>query len=126
MYIGFPSRPKVSSHSLSHFRISPRRPSCHFGRCLESGGSPRLTDGQVIVGMARMVAMLHDDGTQVLVPAGGLLPVPDDLGRRQALPAERAPAERDLLVASSSLRELADQLAHGQVQRRTLVPGAGD
>jgi hypothetical protein len=22
--------------------------------------------------------------------------------------------------------ELADQLAHGQVQRRTLVPGAGD
>ena len=30
---------------------------------------PRLTDGQLIVGMARMVAMLHDDETQVILPA---------------------------------------------------------
>ena len=30
---------------------------------------PRLTDGQVIVGMARMVAMLQDDETQVILPA---------------------------------------------------------
>jgi Peptidase family S41 len=35
---------------------------------------PRLTDGQVIVGMARMVAMLHDDETQVIPPAGASFP----------------------------------------------------
>ena len=35
---------------------------------------PRLTDGQVIVGMARMVAMLHDDETQVILPAGASFP----------------------------------------------------
>jgi hypothetical protein len=30
---------------------------------------PRLTDGQVIVGLARMVAMLHDDETHLILPA---------------------------------------------------------
>ena len=30
---------------------------------------PRLTDGQIIVGMARMVAMLHDDETELVLPA---------------------------------------------------------
>jgi hypothetical protein len=29
---------------------------------------PRLTDGQVVVGMARLVAMLHDDETEILLP----------------------------------------------------------
>jgi hypothetical protein len=29
---------------------------------------PQLTDGQVIVGMARLVAMLHDDETELLLP----------------------------------------------------------
>jgi hypothetical protein len=32
------------------------------------GQVPRLTDGEVIVGMARMVAMLHDDETHVDLP----------------------------------------------------------
>jgi hypothetical protein len=36
---------------------------------------PRLTDGQVIVGMARMVAMLHDDETTVIPPQGAFFPV---------------------------------------------------
>lgn len=31
---------------------------------------PRLTDGQVIAGMARMVAMLRDDETLVVLPRG--------------------------------------------------------
>jgi hypothetical protein len=35
---------------------------------------PRLTDGQVIVGMARMVAMLHDDETWVDMPQGSFFP----------------------------------------------------
>jgi hypothetical protein len=35
---------------------------------------PRLTDGQVIVGMARMVAMLHDDETWVNMPPGPVFP----------------------------------------------------
>jgi len=35
---------------------------------------PRLTDGQVIVGMARMVAMLHDDETQLILPPSPVYP----------------------------------------------------
>lgn len=35
---------------------------------------PRLTDGQVIVGMAQMVAMLHDDETLVIMPRTAFLP----------------------------------------------------
>src|SRR5262249_4463857 len=35
---------------------------------------PRLTDGQVIVGMARMVAMLHDDETQLILPPSAIYP----------------------------------------------------
>jgi hypothetical protein len=35
---------------------------------------PRLTDGQVIVGMARMVAMLHDDETLVMLPRKAFFP----------------------------------------------------
>jgi hypothetical protein len=35
---------------------------------------PRLTDGQVIVGMARMVAMLHDDETTVILPSSTYFP----------------------------------------------------
>jgi hypothetical protein len=35
---------------------------------------PRLTNGQVIVGMARMVAMLHDDETLVLLPRTAFFP----------------------------------------------------
>lgn len=35
---------------------------------------PRLSDGQVIVGMARMVAMLHDDETVVTWPANSQFP----------------------------------------------------
>jgi len=33
---------------------------------------PRLSDGQVIVGMARMVAMLHDDETQLVLPPSAI------------------------------------------------------
>jgi hypothetical protein len=36
---------------------------------------PRLTDGQVIVGMARMVAMLRDDETQLLLPPSAVYPL---------------------------------------------------
>lgn len=35
---------------------------------------PRLTDGQVIVGMARMVAMLRDDETQLVLPPSAVYP----------------------------------------------------
>jgi hypothetical protein len=35
---------------------------------------PRLTNGQVIVGMARMVAMLHDDETLVVLPRSAFFP----------------------------------------------------
>jgi hypothetical protein len=38
------------------------------------GQVPRLTDGQAIVGMARMVAMLHDDETQLILPAPAAYP----------------------------------------------------
>jgi hypothetical protein len=34
----------------------------------------RLSGGQVIVGMARMVAMLHDDETQLVLPASAIYP----------------------------------------------------
>jgi hypothetical protein len=35
---------------------------------------PQLSDGQVIVGMARMVAMLHDDETQLILPPSAIYP----------------------------------------------------
>ncbi len=35
---------------------------------------PRLTDGQVVVGMARMVAMLRDDETQLILPPSAIYP----------------------------------------------------
>jgi hypothetical protein len=35
---------------------------------------PRLTDGQVIAGMARMVALLHDDETQLILPPSAIYP----------------------------------------------------
>ena len=35
---------------------------------------PRLSDGQVVVGMARIVAMLHDDETQLLLPRMPIYP----------------------------------------------------
>jgi hypothetical protein len=35
---------------------------------------PGLTDGQVIVGMERMVAMLHDDETQLILPPSAVYP----------------------------------------------------
>ncbi len=35
---------------------------------------PRLTDGQVIVGLARIVALLRDDETQLLLPAAAVYP----------------------------------------------------
>jgi hypothetical protein len=36
---------------------------------------PRLTDGQVLVGLARLVAMLHDDETEVRFPARPFYPL---------------------------------------------------
>ncbi len=36
---------------------------------------PRLTDGQLLVGLARMVAMLHDDETHLNFPAGPFYPL---------------------------------------------------
>jgi hypothetical protein len=36
---------------------------------------PRLTDGQILVGMARMVAMIHDDETRVDLPSEPLYPL---------------------------------------------------
>jgi len=35
---------------------------------------PRLTNGEVIAGMARLVAMLHDDETQLLLPTSPVYP----------------------------------------------------
>jgi hypothetical protein len=35
---------------------------------------PHLSDGQIIVGLARMVAMLHDDETQLILPQSRALP----------------------------------------------------
>lgn len=36
---------------------------------------PRLTDGQVIVRLARMVAMLHDNETQLILPPSAVYPL---------------------------------------------------
>ncbi len=36
---------------------------------------PRLSDGQVIVGMARLVALLHDDETSLVLPPSAVYPV---------------------------------------------------
>ena len=36
---------------------------------------PRLTDGQLLVGMARMVALLHDDETNLAFPPGPFYPL---------------------------------------------------
>ncbi len=36
---------------------------------------PRLTNGQVVVGMARLVAMLHDDETSLVLPPAAIYPV---------------------------------------------------
>lgn len=35
---------------------------------------PRLTSGQIIAGMARMVALLHDDETQLILPQSAVYP----------------------------------------------------
>jgi hypothetical protein len=60
---------------------------------------PRLTDGQVIVGMARMVAMLHDDETQVILPAGASFPFRLTWVGGKVYLASVPLAERDLLGA---------------------------
>jgi hypothetical protein len=58
---------------------------------------PRLTDGQVIVGMARMVAMLQDGETRVVLPVRPLYPLQAEwLGGGLYLLAVPA-AERSLL-----------------------------
>jgi hypothetical protein len=56
---------------------------------------PRLTDSQIIVGIAQMVAMLHDDETSVLFPDGPIFrfdaqPFGDDLYLLAVPPADRA------------------------------------
>lgn len=60
---------------------------------------PRRTDGEVIAGMARMVAMLHDDETAVLLPGGAVFPFKLTwVGGRLYL-ARVQPVSRDLLGA---------------------------
>ncbi len=60
---------------------------------------PRLSDGQVIVGMARMVAMLHDDETQLMLPTPNFYPFAAELiGARLSLVVVPA-THRDLLGA---------------------------
>ena len=55
----------LTSVSRAAWRSAARRLERHV---------PRLTDGQVIVGMARMVAMLHDDETQLILPPSAVYP----------------------------------------------------
>jgi hypothetical protein len=60
---------------------------------------PRLSDGQVIVGMARMVAMLHDDETQLTMPQSPIYPFAAQwIGAAVYLVAVPA-ADRELLGA---------------------------
>ena len=60
---------------------------------------PRLSNGQVIVGMARIVAMLHDDETQLTMPPSGIYPFTAEwIGGRLYLVAVPS-ADRDLLGA---------------------------
>jgi hypothetical protein len=51
---------------------------------------PRLTYGQLVVGLARMVAMLHDDETQLDVPRGPVYPAGRAVVRWRSLPARGA------------------------------------
>jgi hypothetical protein len=60
---------------------------------------PRLTNGQVIAGMARLVAMLHDDETRLLLPPSPVYPFAAQwVGARLYLLAVPA-AQRQLLGA---------------------------
>lgn len=51
------------------------RPAWRAAGARLAAAVPRLTNGQVIAGMARLVAMLHDDETQLLLPPSPIYPL---------------------------------------------------
>ncbi len=63
--------PRVRVHGLG----SVSRSAWDSAAARLEAEAPQLTDGQVLVGMARMVAMLHDDETQVQFPPGPFYPL---------------------------------------------------
>jgi hypothetical protein len=63
--------PRVRIHGLS----SARKPAWEAAASRLEAQVPQLSDGQLIVGMARMVAMLHDDETLLNLPPGPVYPL---------------------------------------------------
>ncbi|GEM_PF-3110825 len=87
--------PKVHVHGLLRVRAS----AWHAAAARLEAAVPHLTDGQIIVGMARMVAMLHDDETLLILPRTAGFPIGISLiGGNLCLTAVPK-AERDLLGA---------------------------
>jgi hypothetical protein len=70
---GVPSRANLSQDPSGALRWLTSAERLAAARRLERQ-VPRLTDGQVIVGIARMVAMLGDDETQVILPPSPVYP----------------------------------------------------
>jgi hypothetical protein len=60
---------------------------------------PRLSNGQIVVGMARLVAMLHDDETQVNLPGQPIYPLQAQFFGSGLYLLAVPPAERSLLGA---------------------------
>jgi hypothetical protein len=79
--------------------LQVRRPTWNAAAARLAAEVPRLTDGQVIVGMARMAAMLHDDETQVILPAGASFPFRLTWAGGKLYLVSVPLAERDLLGA---------------------------
>ncbi|MDQ2812973.1 MAG: S41 family peptidase [Actinomycetota bacterium] len=79
--------------------LQVRRPAWNGAAARLEARVPWLSDGQVIVGMARMVAMLHDDETQVLLPAGTSFPFRLTWAGGKLYLVSVPRAERDLLGA---------------------------
>ena len=76
-----------------------RRPAWNAAAARLEAAVPRLTDGQLIVGMARMAAMLHDDETQVILPAGASFPFRTTWASARLYLVSVPPDERGLLGA---------------------------
>jgi hypothetical protein len=60
--------------AVRHARLGPVTPAAwHAAAARLEAAVPRLTGGQIVAGMARLVAMLHDDETLVEFPRGPYL-----------------------------------------------------
>jgi hypothetical protein len=60
--------------AVSHARLGPVTPAAWRAAAARlEAAVPRLTGGQIVAGMARLIAMLHDDETLVEFPGGPYL-----------------------------------------------------